>query len=516
MPLKLLPDEAARSVFVIEHFFRGGVKLDGPSYHVLIANWVAGGMRDEAELHRFLQRSRSAGAHYRKRFDQALRWAEQRIGEGQWIAAWRAGNCFPWDCPKVLFGSGKLHSDARWLAVHNSRKSKLTSPEAQWLTVLRQALADHAPGAATGIASSCGTTTYDLLTAFARQNDRPLCLVLPFPLQVMMSDGPLASLLAGKKPELALTCQSANLQCSKADRLFCRDRLLAHLADINLVLEIRAGGNLHNILRERQTSRPGGLIVFRPAAPNQQNAGNFSLMETFPAAETFQLRKPPNISPPVASPAAPRLSDRSLPTREYWSHYLYHYTRACPGPWPGQPYRDYLLALLANEPLCGHSALETLVRMLRERRVRASNRITRGAQPVISWSARPPSEMAAMRKWNPALLRWTFEPYGIAISKKALRTLGAKPAIYGRDSVFSRLTSRDRFRYQRHEPPACAWKHEREWRSPGDLPLDERCRRHGFIFVDNDADAEYVARYAEIDLPILILSALRRTPGDHP
>ena len=28
-----------------------------------------------------------------------------------------------------------------------------------------------------------------------------------------------------------------------------------------------------------------------------------------------------------------------------WEDYLYHYTRSCPGPWPGQSYRLYLESL---------------------------------------------------------------------------------------------------------------------------------------------------------------------------
>lgn len=516
IPLIKLPAEAALSIFAAQVFLRGRSEFDGPACHGLMGQWIAAGAFEERGLHSFLQLFCTDGAHYWKRFAQAVQWAEQRIKAGWWVAAWRDGACFPKDCPKVVFGRGTLDLDVRWLAVFNSRKSKLTSPDAQWLAALRQALADHLPGAATGIAGSCGTTSYDLLTVLARHQDRPLCLVLPFPLDVMTTDQQLASLLAGNGPELALTCQSAALRCPKADRLRCRDRLLAHLADIHLALEIRAGGNLHGILQERHASRPGRLIVLRPAVSGPQNAANFSLMETFPDAETFQLQSPAKTTPGVASPAPPRLCGQALPTREYWNHYLYHYTRACPGPWPGQSYRDYLLALWEHESLCGHSALETLVRILREQRLRAASRITRGAQPVISWSARPPSEMAAMRQWNRALIRWTFEPYGIAISKDVLRTLGAKPAIYGRDGVFSRLPDDERFRYQRHEPPACAWKQEREWRSPGDLRLDERCRRHGFIFVDSDADADYVARCAETDLPIMVLSALHRTAGSLP
>jgi len=514
--LKPLADKATRSVFIIEYLLLGGAKIAGPNYHNWIANWLGLGVYEEDQLLRFVQQLCPTGNRCGKRFAEALRWAEQRVEAGWWVATWQDQNRFPKECPKVLFGRGRLDSDVRWLAVLNSRKPKLTSPDAQWLAALRQALADHAPGAATGIASSFGTTTYDLLTALARQGDRPLCLILPFPLEQLTTNEALASLLTGKKPDLALTCQSAILRCSRAARQFCRDQLLVHLADDNLALEIRTGGNLHTILQERQTNRPGGLIVFRPTARDPGNAGNFSLMESFPTAETFELKKPPKAPPTGEGAAAPGLFCQWLPTREYWDRYLYHYTRACPGPWPGQSYREYLLALWENEPLCEHTALETLVRMLREKRVRASNRITRGAQPVISWSARPPSEIAAMRRWNPALIRWTFEPYGIAISKKVLLTIGAKPAIYAAEEFYSRLDGKDRFRYQRHAPPACAWKQEREWRSPGDLALDERCRRHGFIFVNTHADAEYVARSAEMDMPIMVLSALRSTPGPLP
>lgn len=515
--LQHLPDAAALAIFTIEDCLCGRVKIAGPDYHSSITDRLASGGCDANELSRFLRQLYPAADCSRKRFDRAARRAERRLAEGYWIAARQVEDRFPQDCPGVLFGRGKLDPDARWLAIHNSRKTRLPSPSAEWPAALRRVLAAKMPGAATGIASSCGTTTYDMLTVFAREKALPLCLVVPFPLQGRSADETLAALLpAGDRPELVISCQSAVLRCPGGVRLFCRDRLLAHLAAVNLALEIRSGGNLHHILQERQRSRPGSLMVFQPAVPHPRNSGNVALRETFPDIQTFKLQAPPAIPSSVASAATPQLSGRSLPTERYWNRYLYHYTRACPGPWPGQPYRDYLLALLVDEPLCGHSALETLVRMLRERRVRASNRITRGPQPVISWSAEPPSAMAAMRRWNRALMRWTVEPYGIAISKTVLRTLGAKPAIYGQDKVFSRLRAGDRFRYQRHEPPACVWKHEREWRLPGDLPLDECCRRHGFIFVDTDADAAYVAQHAEIEMPLLILSALRRPPQTPP
>ena len=58
-----------------------------------------------------------------------------------------------------------------------------------------------------------------------------------------------------------------------------------------------------------------------------------------------------------------------------WGNYLFHYTRACPGPWPGQAYHEYLADLLDGRSLSGHSAFDTLIRIMEERLIRAGSRI---------------------------------------------------------------------------------------------------------------------------------------------
>ncbi|HBZ54837.1 MAG TPA: hypothetical protein DEO88_05485, partial [Syntrophobacteraceae bacterium] len=157
-----------------------------------------------------------------------------------------------------------------------------------------------------------------------------------------------------------------------------------------------------------------------------------------------------------------------------WERYLYHYTRACPGPWPGQTEFEYLASVLDGEPSCGHSALDTLVRILTEGRIRGSHRLVRGLRAVISWTSRPPQELSAIRHWNRALGRWTFEPYGLAVNRQCLRKLGAKPAVYGADALFERLPPQERFRFQVGNASRSLWRREREWRLLGDLQLDPR------------------------------------------
>ncbi len=128
--------------------------------------------------------------------------------------------------------------------------------------------------------------------------------------------------------------------------------------------------------------------------------------------------------------------------------------------------------MLEAELTCGHSALDTLLRILAEGRIRGSHRLVRGLEAVISWTSRPPQELAAIRHWNRTLGRWTFEPYGIAVNRQWLRNLGAKPAIYGADAVFERLPRHERFRFQVGDSIRALWRREREWRLLGDLQLD--------------------------------------------
>jgi hypothetical protein len=81
-----------------------------------------------------------------------------------------------------------------------------------------------------------------------------------------------------------------------------------------------------------------------------------------------------------------------------------------------------------------------------------------------------------MIQWNAALVRWTFEPYGIAISKEALIHAGAAPVIYTHGDEYTRLPPDERYRFQIHEPPDKDWTREKEWRIKGDLLLDRFSR----------------------------------------
>jgi hypothetical protein len=132
----------------------------------------------------------------------------------------------------------------------------------------------------------------------------------------------------------------------------------------------------------------------------------------------------------------------------------------------------------------------------------------RGAAGVISWSSHPPRELFVMRKWNRALVRWTVEPYGVAVRRDILRSFGAKPAVYGSDRVYSRLAEPERHRFQLSRAAgAASWRHEREWRILGDLALNAIIPDGGFVFVRTGEEKEKLCNNVNQDMSIVVLDA---------
>jgi hypothetical protein len=298
--------------------------------------------------------------------------------------------------------------------------------------------------------------------------------------------------------------------CPKERKLLCRDRILAALTHAHLLLEIRSGGNLASVLDDRQSKDPRLQFVFEPDRKTSANAGNFSLLEKYPEhAVRFRIPETPPSKQATATGDPDFAHDHPPePDRIDWREYLFHYTRSCPEAWPGEAQIEYLLNLLAGQSLAGHSALDTLVRILQERRIRAGSRLVRGNEAVISWSSHSPREMFILRKWNSALVRWTVEPYGLAVRRDYLRVLGAKPVIYGPSEIYSRLAEPQKFRFQRSEATRSGWRHEREWRLNADLMLDNVGDGEGFIFVRTGDEKSIVLSLAAPALPVIAFNEI--------
>jgi hypothetical protein len=209
-----------------------------------------------------------------------------------------------------------------------------------------------------------------------------------------------------------------------------------------------------------------------------------------------------SVSLPALSPAS-TVGER-LPWPALW-----HATRRHEGPWAGQTEAEFLDELLFERPERDRSALATLRRIVTERRLRASPWALRGGVPSVCFSAAPLHERPAMRTYRAHRGRWDAEPFGIAIRAELLALRGARPVIYGDESVWKTLAESDRPWFQRQATRAgktpIDWTGEQEWRLLGDLPLEGLSPDDVRVFVPDAATAERIA--AECPWPVLALDA---------
>ncbi len=517
-PLVRLDDKAEYCVLILNAFLKRFPRLHGErGPQARATELLLTGVRSEPELHTWIEEafSRKVGGRL---WDACRR--DARSHEGIHLFRWTPPPAAPgrqtdgaasppqiaveWPCPTFLFCRGDPDFTFPWLAVFNSRKPRNISGDAEWLRALRQALHLYAnPGIV--LATSFGTLSYDMVRAYAHCAGIAQTVVSPLPL--LHSSCHPDHFPDSGKPVPTLSCMLDRSTCHKSMALVCRDRILTVLAEAHLLIEIRRPGNLSAILEEQQARAPRRQVIFEPAKQSSSNAGNFHLLRGYPQhAQGFKLTRS-HIDDPATTPSArpPGRRHSSIRGDPNWDNYLYHYTRACPGPWPGESYRDYLLKLLDNDVLSGHSALDTLARILLEGIIKAGSRLIKGREEVVCWSSHPPKDLFILRKWNNALVRWTVEPYGIAIKRDLLRSMGARPVIYGRSNDHSRLPASERYRYQLAQGIHTSWRHEREWRLRGDLSLSALKPKDYFIFVPGNNDMERLAGLTSMDLPLLSL-----------
>jgi hypothetical protein len=520
-PLVPLGEETSRAALVLAVFAgKKGARPTGRAFQEIARKWLEAGLPTGESLLRWAGVSLPA-LSFVKLAGSCEKAAARMFSEGVRVYRMnpaRDPSGLPFSCPVLLFGKGPLDLDRCYLSVFNSRKSRNIAPDEAWVRSLRKVLdGAHAKGMA--LLSSVGTAAYELTSALAERTGAPLALVVPFGIGGLAGarSYPLFGELSSEAS--VLSCSIGAPGCAKETRMVCRDGLLAFLAHVHCVLDVRAGGNLYAVLSRQQEAGPRTQIIVKTAPRSRPNEGAFLLEERFPGSAAW------------APPAGPALSERGMPSRKGVrqggpflkpsaapapvspDRYLYHYTRSCPGPWPGQSRLDYLRDLLDSDPLGGHSALDTLVRILREMRVRGGVRLVRGSEPVVSWTAKPPLELDRIRKWSPALIRWTFEPYGIAVRRTVLRAVGVKPAVYGRAQIYDALKASERYRFQRNEPPAGTWKHEHEWRLRGDLGFDRLLPGDAFVFVPAQEDRKRLTSLCRCPFPVLTLVEMEQLTG---
>lgn len=260
------------------------------------------------------------------------------------------------------------------------------------------------------------------------------------------------------------------------------DSLMALLVDSMEVIHCVAKGQTERAIQLRTTALPGlGDTIHRW---DQQSPYRFERDIYLPrSTSTCTSCEPGQAMAPIFP--LPHVPHRS-PAVSDW---LVHCTRATPGPWPQQDFREHLDDILRQDRWEIPSPLETLTRILQNRRLLATGYLKRSGSRSISFSARPLRDLLDSRCYQRHLQRWDWEPYGIAIAKKHLVQLGAQPVRYGLDAD-SDVQAR--------------WQMEEEWRLNGDLSLADLPWGGGFVFVPDLKTATRIARISP--LPVAFLS----------
>lgn len=373
------------------------------------------------------------------------------------------------DLPPVLFAQGdRSLLSLTASAVLNSRKSRQVTPYDYWIGVTKERVR-FAMEAGNAIVSSYGNLSYSLVTFLAK--DFPLILacddVLPFmdserkAVQFRSAYGDLFN------PELTMLISSfpPGRSPSRPNRLAERDQVVAALSSVLMIGEVRPEGNMAQIL-EIASRRQVQVIGDRPGEMCDRAAKELNNNVRVKSAG----QSPPRQSGPGgAGSNEVRWPDFGEFSGE--SSYLIHYTRSCPGPWPGQTMAQYCRSLIDGSEVSAHKAFDTLQRILDEKLIRGSNRLTRGTASAVSLTECLPNELSTIVTWRPGLIRWNFEPYGLAVQKNALMRLGARPVVYGTEETLRELPEDEKYLFQIKKTDEKDWTAEKEWRLAGDLLL---------------------------------------------
>jgi len=431
--------------------------------------------------------------------------AEQWLNGGLWVLKDRDlgdRTDFDRDGPRILFAFGKTpKAEARRVAVLNSRKPVRITPEERWPKVTGH-LARKACEEGFDLVSSHDNLPYDLVTHVGNQSGAHVWVVCP--------DGSPFRLAEGSRPKSGLTYCGGLFNserttfvsplppCSKRfhrEMAALRDRCVGNLAHEIRVAEIRAKGNMEAVGR-RALERGKPVCVFVPGRFDASTGGNRNLLKTADGRNVRHIEwkriRNSEKAPRAGLVTKVRASRLAEPV-------LVHYTRRCHGPWPGQPLQDYLEDVLGGAEDIEHTAFQTLLRILREGRIRAGRRLIRGSVDTVSFTECEPGEIRRLIRWHSALVRWSFEPYGIVFPKALLEEMGAVSVLYGDERTYEELDETQKFRFQYLDPGRTDWSREKEWRHKGDVMFSDVPKGRLRIVAPSDEEAAVIWRESGIE-----------------
>lgn len=325
----------------------------------------------------------------------------------------------------------------------NSRQSKTPCGNDSWVGATSRAVTELV-GSGYTIITSIELITWEIATYLVAKNDGDQIIVSPY------CDNENGKIIFQKtidefgldNDRTAMVFVAPEMSPGKPKATWPkRDKAAITLASILVPVSIRPGGKLESLLK----------------TPGKERE----------ISTKYQIEyKKPIVRPP-------RYEDKSISFNcESWD-YITHWTRTHHGPWPGQTKRDFYRQLIKSESEYPNSAFNVLRNIAEEGMIRASSKRIREGLEVVGFTESTPREVLGQMRWLPKRVNWNFEPYGVAIRKKAASEIGIRPVMYGCPDDYRQLSNPDKPYFQSRGQKDVDWSIEREWRNIGDLDLSK-------------------------------------------
>ena len=238
-----------------------------------------------------------------------------------------------------------------------------------------------------------------------------------------------------------------------------RDRMMLEYADIIYPVSIRPGGRLDKMLTVADL-RAKVCYDFKIPWSKSINILQYNLEER---------------------------SFKHLPAGDW----LIHWTRASQGPWPGEEAWKFYKDMFANPSIYVRSAYETLIRIIKEKCIRGSSWRMSGGEKAVSFTSLSTGNAASLMRWRKRFVRYSFEPYGIAVKRDVLASIGAQEVNYRNSNDTE--TDCDSLFVQSYGKKA-DWKKEEEWRLRGDLGLDNIDKKDFLVLIPDESCARMMSK----------------------
>ena len=223
-----------------------------------------------------------------------------------------------------------------------------------------------------------------------------------------------------------------------------RDRLVVSLANQLYPVSVRENGNLERLMREDP-----------------------SKMST--ASLTYCIKYNPETAPEKVFLTTAELRPE---VRKMSWNYLTHFTRSTYVPWPGEDASDFYRAIYNSGNSYPRSAYESLKHIAAVQKIWGSFHHIRGGHKVVAFTELAPVEAIRLIRWRRRYVRWSFEPYGLALDKDYALQVGIRPVIYDTPDRYKHLDDREKPFYQNPGDKNGDWEPEQEWRYYGNLMLE--------------------------------------------